>query len=1004
MLDNLRGLFSIYRADEDFGVIRPNSAPQHSVDEALSGVSSRQWRYAHWSLALALVAALYFIAARWGLTLALANSSVSPVWPPTGLAIAAVILLGPRIAPGIFAGAVLTNFVNGSSLVVSLLLGIGNTGEALLGGILVRKFADDRRAFASREGALVYFLGAGLAAPLVSATLGIGTLVGAGSLAFAEAGLLWLTWYLGDAVGALVVGPAILLLARPMSEWRFPRRIAESTTVVAVLMALALLVFGLLPMPRADLTPLAVLFAPPILWAAFRLGPTVAALMVLALDGVAILATQANLGPFASQDSYEGLLLLQVFMATLSVTALSVAIIVSERRAETATLEERVNERTARLQLEIRERSEMQRQLMDAQALAKVGSWQWDIRRDVVDASPELARIFGMAPGDTPRQMNGYLAALHPDDRPKLEQIVESAIANRQSSEARFRIIRPDGQTRYLHAEAKIQLDRDGEPLRFSGIVRDVTERDAQERKFHALLEAAPDAMVIADAKGKIVFVNAQATKLFGYSRAELLGAPLELLVPERSRKRHESHRHQYATHPVTRPMGANLDLSARRKDGSEFPVEISLSPLDTPEGPLVSSAIRDITQRKVAEAERLASLEQFRALAEASPIGIVHSNANGTIDFANDRWKQITGVKNVHDMDHIRNAVHPDDHVAVAKWERCLREGREFDAEIRFIWPDGTIRWTHSRAVPLRDESGAVTGFVGAMEDTTESRVAADLRMREQQNVAELNRLQNQANFKTNFLRTAAHELGTPLTPIRIQLRILKDLLDQEPQVRAFGILERNFQRLQGLVSDLLESARVQSNKLRLSMRPIDLATIVHDVVETFQETAIQSNVTLDTMGATRLPVVADPDRVSQVLFNLVSNAMKFTPAGGHVAINLKEGLDDAILEVIDSGSGFTPEQVDLLFKPFSQIHDPMQTNAPGTGLGLYICKGIIEQHGGTIRAYSPGPGQGSTFTVRLPRSPPQNPAPQGEDLLEANGDVSAAENKPQPALGKGK
>jgi PAS domain S-box-containing protein len=408
----------------------------------------------------------------------------------------------------------------------------------------------------------------------------------------------------------------------------------------------------------------------------------------------------------------------------------------------------------------------------------------------------------------------------------------------------------------------------------------------------------------------------------------------------------------------------------------------VSLSPLETPNGLLVSSAIRDITARKQSERMVTESLERFRALADASPIGIAHTTPTGSVDYANKAWIDITGIEDFRNDDLVRRSIHPEDQPR--SWNlltEAATTGKPFADDMRWVRPDGTIRHTNCRAVAVRDEAGAITGYVSTVEDMTERRAAEQAAQQEREARSEVRRLREQADFKTNFLRTAAHELGTPLTPIKIQLRVLRDLVAKRPQPeegRAVAILERNVDRLLLLVRDLLESARLQSSRLRLNPRPMDLAHLVHDVVETFQEPAIQAGIALDATVPREMAMVADPDRVTQVLYNLISNAMKFTPSGGHVHVQADDLGETVRFLVQDDGMGFTEAQGRNLFQPFSQIHDPMQTSKPGSGLGLYICKGIVEQHGGGIMAYSAGPGRGARFTVNLPRTArPPMPTP---------------------------
>ncbi|MEA3202644.1 MAG: hypothetical protein QOI63_310 [Thermoplasmata archaeon] len=370
-----------------------------------------------------------------------------------------------------------------------------------------------------------------------------------------------------------------------------------------------------------------------------------------------------------------------------------------------------------------------------------------------------------------------------------------------------------------------------------------------------------------------------------------------------------------------------------------------------------------EVEDRKRAEAAARESLERFRVLAEGSPLGIFHTTLQGQVDYANPRWMQIAGC-DFHDFAAIRAAVHPEDRDRLTlAWRAAVAGGTDLVAEFRYVHADGTTVLCATRASPVRDAMGQATGFVGTVDDITERR-ALEARERE------MDVLREQARFKTEFLRTAAHELGNPLTPIKIQLHLLKEVVRRPEHAgarRGIDILDRNVARLHLLVRDMLESARLQAGRLSLAPRPMDLSDLVHEVAETFQEAAIQDGVALEVEAPPRFPLVADPDRLTQVLDNLVSNAMKFTPAGGRVHVSVQEEGALARITVQDSGAGFTADQAGGLFQPFGQVHDAVPGKG-GTGLGLYISKGIVEQHGGELTARSDGPGTGATFTVRVP------------------------------------
>jgi signal transduction histidine kinase len=228
---------------------------------------------------------------------------------------------------------------------------------------------------------------------------------------------------------------------------------------------------------------------------------------------------------------------------------------------------------------------------------------------------------------------------------------------------------------------------------------------------------------------------------------------------------------------------------------------------------------------------------------------------------------------------------------------------------------------------------------------------------------------------MKTQFLGTTAHELRTPMTPVLLQL----DLLQREKlgaltdrQRRSVELLGRNLQRLNVLVEDVLDIARVQSGKLRLAPQGVDLGLLAAEAAESFHSSAEAAGIVLEVQASQALPVRADPRRLTQVLFNLLGNAMKFTPRGGRIVVEARREDGTCAVSVADTGAGLRAEDLPKLFQPFSQVSDPAARAHAGAGLGLFICRAIVEAHGGTIVAESRGPGLGACFTFRLPLAAP--------------------------------
>jgi len=543
-------------------------------------------RVAAYVLGVAALAVSYYAAAKVGLSLGSLPGNVAPVWPPAGVALAALVVFGRRLWPGVALGALAVNGLSAVPLLSAMGMAAGNTAEAVVGAYLLCRLVGFHRSLDRvRDVVALAVLGAGLST-VISATVGMASLRLGGVIPESAVWTTWRTWWAGDALGDLVVAPFLLVSAtrwRPRGRWVEALAVAAATGVMAEL-ALG----GALNYPY--------LVFPPLAWASIRFSQRGATAATMLISAIAVWRTSHGSGAFAQGVATNALWTLGTFLGVVALTALVLAAVVSERDRVREDLDARVRERTEELS---REREALAR----AQKVARLGSWEWDLATDRIAWSDELYALYGVDRDRFEATFEGYLSRIHPEDRDMVMETIGTARATGQPFQMEHRIVLDDGATRWLRGEGQILTDEDGEALGMYGTAQDITDRRRAETKFEGLLEAAPDAIVVVDTSGLIRLVNRQTEMLFGYDRAELLGQPFELLMPERVRGHHPGLRAEYFSDPLTPPMGAGLELAACRRDGTEFPVDISLSPLETEDGTLVSAAIRDVTRRKRAEA-----------------------------------------------------------------------------------------------------------------------------------------------------------------------------------------------------------------------------------------------------------------------------------------------------------------------------------------------------------------------------------------------------------------
>jgi PAS domain S-box-containing protein len=606
------------------------------------GTKSPDWPgFARYAAQLAGVALAYFVFAKLGLRLASVNPSATPIWPPTGIALAAVLLCGPRIWPAIFAAAFAVNATTAGTLTTSLFLALGNTLEATVGGFLIARWSGGRDTFATPARVAKFAAICAGPATVLSASIGVLTLAVAGFAAWSNFAAIWVTWWLGDLTGALVATPVIVLWAETERRDLTRDELTRIGLVLGAAVLVGLIAFGPLPSRTDYASPLGFLAILPLIWAALRRGPRDTASVSAILTGFTIWATVEHVGPFAHLGTNETFLLLLTFMISLSVPSLVLAADVAVRRRTEESLRRTQDDLDARVRQRTAALADANIHLQEAQRLANLGSWSWEIAQNRVSWSEQLFEIYGLAPERFQGTVEEFIGFVHPDDRAQVKRSIETALAQGAEFSHEERILRPDGSLRHLHSTGEVIRDADGRAVRMLGICLDVTERKQaesalreSEQNYQALLQHARDyAIYRLDAQGRVQTWSEGAQRLKGYAPEEIIGRHFSIFLPEEVQPRTIA---AQALETATREGQFATQIWVVRKDGSRFFASVVMDAIRNETGELTGFAkfVRDVTAQHEAQIaleqtrEQLAQSQKLEALGQLTG-GIAHDFNN---------------------------------------------------------------------------------------------------------------------------------------------------------------------------------------------------------------------------------------------------------------------------------------------------------------------------------------------------------------------------------------
>ena len=469
-----------------------------------------------------------------------------------------------------------------------------------------------------------------------------------------------------------------------------------------------------------------------------------------------------------------------------------------------------------------------------------------------------------------------------------------------------------------------------------------------------AIIASSDDAIISKDLNGVITSWNVAAVRMFGYTPDEAVGKHITLIIPDERRAEED-----YVIGQVRAGLGIDhYETVRRRKDGSMLEVSLTVSPIRNVNGDVIgaSKIARDISTSKRLQREAM----RLAAIVSSSDDAIVSKDLNGIIQTWNPGAERLFGYTAEEAIGKSITMIIPEERLAeeteVLSRVRAGLSVEHFET-VRHR-KDGTPIDISLTVSPVRSPGGQIIGASKIARDITEQRRLAAA-------------AEAASRMKDEFLAVLSHELRTPLNTVLGYARMLKRddaRMSGDVRARALDALERNADMLTRLVNDVLDTSRIVAGKLRLTLDTCPVQQFVHEAVETVRPAAEANGVDLESAVAPGLTVFGDRDRLQQVVWNLLSNGIKFTPEGGTVSVRAEQHGGAVHIAVKDSGIGIPPEHQPYIFQRFWQADTSVSREHGGLGIGLALARHLVEMHGGTIAVESPGSGGGTIFTVTLP------------------------------------
>ncbi|MEH1799290.1 MAG: PAS domain S-box protein [Nostoc sp.] len=644
------------------------------------------------------------------------------------------------------------------------------------------------------------------------------------------------------------------------------------------------------------------------------------------------------------------------------------------------------------LQQEIAERKqgevalrESEERLRLALDVSQMGLWDWNIVTNQVIWSENYELLFGLVPSSLTAPYETFKKCVHPEDRQSVMQAIAYALAQRTDYNDEFRIVRSDQSVHWISAKGKFIYDAQGQAIRMLGVCMETTvckqaeestrelttQVQEQANILNAILTASVDHIYIFNGKGCYQYVSRDGATVLGLKPQDIIGKTLpELDLPPDLITQVDNQRQ--AVMKTGQPLKDECKYVTA--DGVHY-YEYILTPLRNVEQTIegVITVCRDITEHKRAEKSLRESEARFRRLFESNLIGVAFWNVDGLIIDANDAFLQLAGY--TRDEFATLGRINWKELTPVEYKDlddRALLEvqttGISKIYEKEFVHRNGKRVPIVLGVALLNNSQDNCLAFVLDITDRKLAEKECDRLLERERTARKQAEIANK--IKDEFLAVLSHELRTPLNPVLGWSKMLRTRkFDEKTTNHALETIERNAKLQTQLIEDLLDVSRILQGKLNLNVCRVSLVMVVEAALETVRLAAQAKSIQIQTIfDASLAQVMGDPNRLQQVVWNLFSNAVKFTPTGGRVGIRLMEADNQVQIQVSDTGKGISPDFLPYVFDYFRQSDGTTTRTFGGLGLGLAIVRKVVEMHGGKVQAESPGEEAGATFTVELP------------------------------------